>query len=84
MSVAVPTALSCKQLVELVTEFLEGTMAPSERTRFEMHIAACSGCAAYLRQMRDVLRLTGHLSEDALPERAQEELLRAFRSWKKP
>jgi hypothetical protein len=83
MSVAIPSALSCKDLVELVTEFLEGTLPRDERTRFEMHVAACAGCGAYLRQMRDTLRVTGRLTEDALPARAQEDLLRAFRSWKK-
>lgn len=82
MSVAIPSALSCKELVELVTEFLEGTLPPSERTRFEMHIAACSGCGAYLRQMRDTLRVAGRLSEESLPEPAREDLLRVFRGWR--
>jgi anti-sigma factor RsiW len=83
MSVASPSALSCKELVELVTEFLEGTLPPAERTRFELHVAACSGCSAYLRQMRDTLRVSGQLSEETLPEKARDGLLAAFRAWKR-
>jgi anti-sigma factor RsiW len=83
MSLAIPSALSCKELVELVTEFLEGTLPPAERTRFERHVAECSGCGAYLRQMRDTLRVTGRLTADALPEGARDRLLAAFRAWKR-
>jgi anti-sigma factor RsiW len=75
--------LSCQELVELVTEYLEGTLTPPARTRFEMHLCYCDWCRVYLRQMRDVTRLAGRLSEEALPAAGKEALLRAFRGWKR-
>jgi len=78
-----PDDLSCKELVELVTSYLEGTLPPSERTRFEMHLAYCEWCRIYLRQMRETARLAGRLSEEALLPDKREELIRIFRGWKR-
>jgi anti-sigma factor RsiW len=69
--------------VELVTEYLEGTLPEADRIRFEEHIARCSGCQAYLAQMRQVIRAMGKLSEDDIPTQAKADLLRVFRSWKR-
>jgi anti-sigma factor RsiW len=74
--------LTCQELVELVTEYFEGTLPPEERTRFEAHLSACRGCRAYLRQMQQTVRLAGRLSEDDLPEATKQRLLHAFRTWK--
>lgn len=79
----VPGDLTCRELVELVTDHLEGTLAPAERERFELHLAVCPGCAAHLRRLRDTLRGARRLSEDSLPDDAREDLLRAFRAWKR-
>ena len=48
-----PDPLTCRELVELITDYLEGAMPPDERARFEAHVAECDGCEAYVRQMRD-------------------------------
>lgn len=74
--------LSCRELVELVTEYLEGAMDPAERVRFEHHLVMCRGCAAFVDQMRQTIRITGTLTQDDVPEEAQETLLAAFRRWK--
>jgi anti-sigma factor RsiW len=73
--------LSCKQLVELVTDYLEGALSPADRQRFDEHIAVCPRCRAHLRQLRDTLRVLGSLPEEALPASATDDLLRAFREW---
>jgi anti-sigma factor RsiW len=75
--------LTCRELVELVTDYLEGALPARERARFEAHLPTCSGCRAYLEQMRTTIRLTGRLTEDAIPEQATAELLRVFRDWKR-
>jgi anti-sigma factor RsiW len=75
-------ALSCQELVELVTTYLEGALSAEDETRFEEHIAGCDGCAAYLEQMRATIRLVGRLTPEAIPADAERELLEAFRSWK--
>ncbi len=58
--------LTCKELVELVTDYLEGVLPPAERRRFEEHLAGCQGCWNYLQQMRATIRLTGQLTEEAI------------------
>lgn len=74
--------LSCRELVELVSDYLEGALSPSDRARFERHIAGCPHCTAYLEQMRATLRLLGRIEEDSLSPRARDDLLVAFRDWK--
>ncbi|HEY4132354.1 MAG TPA: zf-HC2 domain-containing protein [Gemmatimonadaceae bacterium] len=71
--------LSCKELVELVTDYLEGTLASSERVRFDEHLAGCPFCQIYLAQMRETIDMVGHLPEDAIPPQALDALLTHFR-----
>jgi len=75
--------LTCQEVVEIVTEYLEGSMAVEHRLLFEEHLLICSGCAAYLDQMRGTIRLTGALRADDLDPAAREELLDLFRDWKR-
>ncbi len=75
--------ISCADFVELVTDYLEGAMPPPLRARFDVHLAGCEGCAAYLDQMRETLRLTGVLREEAVPGAGRERLLDAFRTWRR-
>ena len=74
--------LTCKQLVELVTDYLEGALSPADRARFDAHLAGCRGCRAHLEQMRRTIRTLGVLQEDSIAPEARERLLRAFRGWK--
>jgi hypothetical protein len=74
--------LTCRELVELVTEYLDGTLAQGERDRFEQHVILCDGCAFHLDQMRTTIAVTGSLTEDSVTPEAQESLLRVFREWK--
>lgn len=78
-----PVDLTCREVVELVTDYLEARLSGEDRTRFELHLVYCSPCRTYLRQMRQVLETTGKLTEESLPPETKESLLRAFRSWKK-
>jgi anti-sigma factor RsiW len=73
--------LSCQEVVELVTDYLEDALAPEVRARVERHLDACDGCTSYLDQMRDTIRIVGALREDDLDERLREELVGAFRGW---
>lgn len=74
--------LSCRELTEIVTDYLEGALPEHERLRFEEHIAACDGCTAYLDQMRTTIEVVGELCEDELDSHIRDELLRVFRDWK--
>jgi anti-sigma factor RsiW len=73
--------LTCQQMVELVTAYLEGSMSRDERDRFEQHLSACDGCTNYLHQMRETMRLTGMLREEEIPQGQRDALLVAFRDW---
>jgi predicted anti-sigma-YlaC factor YlaD len=73
--------LTCKEVVEIVTDYLEGVMSPEERARFDDHLAICDGCATYVEQMRETIRLSGMLTEDQIPEAQRAGLLQAFRDW---
>ena len=74
--------LSCRELVRLVTDYLEGALSPEERLRFEQHIAICPPCRAYLAQMRATLAVAGEVTEESISPEAREHLLAAFRDWR--
>ncbi len=76
-------ALSCKEFVELVTEYLEGAMSAEEKARFEAHLDICDGCEIYLEQMAQTIRWMGKLTEEQVSQEAQEKLLKSFREWKR-
>jgi anti-sigma factor RsiW len=73
--------LACREVVELVTAYLEDALDPSDRERFEEHLVFCDGCGSYVDQMRTTIRLAGRV-EDELPAQLQAELLEAFRGWR--
>lgn len=75
-----PRAIACTELVELVTDYLEGALPAREQRAIEHHLAQCDGCSAYLEQMRETRRLTGALRADDLPEAGVDALLAAFRA----
>lgn len=76
------TDLSCAELVQLVTDYLEDRLSPPARSRFEMHLAYCPPCARYLEQMRGTVALLGNLPEESVSAEARDHLLGAFRGWK--
>ncbi len=74
--------LTCQELVELVTDYFEGTLDPIERSRFEAHVDECDGCRIYLQQMQQTIRVCGMLTEESIAPEAKQELLQLFRNWK--
>ena len=73
--------LSCQELVELVTDYLENALPSVEREWFEQHLDECGNCREYLGQMRTTIELTGQLTPESLSPEAERELLAAFRHW---
>ena len=78
-----PDELSCQELVELVTAYLEGVLPLDERARFDEHLAVCEGCSAYLEEMRTTIELTARLEPELLGDEARHLLLASFRDWKR-
>lgn len=75
--------ITCSELVELVTEYLEGALSADDARRFERHLVACPPCREYLAQLRDTIGTVARLREDDVPPAAKDGLLAAFRDWKR-
>ena len=74
--------MTCKELVELVTDYLEGKLQAVDLARFEEHIATCEGCTVYLDQMRRTIQVMSYIHEEALTSQQWQDLLEIFRDWK--
>ena len=75
--------LTCQQLVELITDYIEGVLPPAERAQFERHLAICSGCRTYLDQMQQMIRALGGEARGELSPDERTLLLDLFRDWKR-
>ena len=74
--------LVCQEVVELITDYLEGTLSRSEHRRLEAHLAACEHCSEYLEQMRTTIRLTGRLQAADLTPEMRDEFTAIYRRWR--
>jgi anti-sigma factor (TIGR02949 family) len=74
--------LTCAEVVEVVTEYLEDEMPLRDKERFEEHLAFCDGCSTYFEQMRATIAATGQLRAEDIPPQLQERLLAVFRGWR--
>jgi anti-sigma factor RsiW len=75
-------AIVCQQVVELVTDYLEGSLSRSERRRFEAHLAGCPNCTEYLEQMRATIQLAGRITPDDLTPAMRDDLIDLYRQWR--
>jgi anti-sigma factor RsiW len=73
--------LTCKEVVELVTDYLEGVLPVDMRNRFDRHLTACDPCVIYVDQMRQTIATLGKLPEESVPQAALDTLLEHFRAW---
>jgi len=76
--------LTCREVIDLLTDYVEDALPEQERRRVEAHLASCDGCTTYLEQMRETIRLTGMLTEEQIPDAERERLLDALRDWIRP
>ncbi len=75
-------ALTCHEVIELLSNYIEGVLSADDHRRVDDHLALCDGCATYLDQMREAIRLTGRVTEEQVPEDEKAALLTAFRDWR--
>jgi len=75
-------AVTCQDVVELVTAYLEDTMTAQDRAEFEDHLRICDGCVRYVRQIERTIELVGQVHEESLTPRTRQALLDAFADWK--
>jgi anti-sigma factor RsiW len=75
--------ITCQEVVELVTDYLERELPHDETSLFEQHLNFCDGCEWYVEQMRTTIATVGRVREDEVPPEARDRLLQAFRDWKR-
>ena len=75
--------VTCQQVVELVTDYFEQSLAPEEASLFEQHLNFCDGCVWYVDQMRTTIATVGRVDEEEVPPEARERLIAAFRDWRR-
>ena len=79
-----PDDMPCRDVVEIVTSYLEGDLDPELRSRFEAHLATCPDCVSYVDQMRQTIELSGAAGESQeLPPELREHLQLVFEDWVK-
>ena len=74
--------MDCNELVELVTAYLDGSLDPDTRARFDLHLLDCDGCANYLQQFRKTIGAVGHIQDDELDPAFRSRLLDAFKDFR--
>jgi hypothetical protein len=75
--------ISCQEVVELVTDYLEQALPADEAALFEQHVNFCDGCEWYLDEMRSTISAVGRITEEEVPADTRDKLLTAFREWKR-
>ena len=75
--------ISCQEVVELVTDYLEGAMSPEDTARFEYHLTLCDGCVFYIEQIRMTIAAVGRIDDDDDPPETRDALVAAFRDFKR-
>ncbi len=74
--------MTCKEFVEIITDYLDGSLSLLNRIRFHLHLGLCLGCRVYLRQMKHTIETLGRLPDEPVPPAVREQLLQRFRTWK--
>jgi anti-sigma factor (TIGR02949 family) len=75
--------LSCQEVVELVTEYLDESLPPEDASLFEQHLNFCEGCVWYVDQLRTTVETVGEIREEQIPPETKERLMGAFRDWRR-
>lgn len=73
--------LTCQQITEIITDYLEGRLSFADRMRFQMHVGMCKHCRAYLRQMKATIGSLGELPDEPIPADVRDELRKRFAAW---
>jgi anti-sigma factor RsiW len=75
--------ITCQELTEVLTDYLEGVMPHEDQARFEAHLAICEGCVTYVQQMRQTIETVRELRPEHVADTVPEDVLAAFRAWKR-
>jgi anti-sigma factor RsiW len=74
--------MPCQELVEVITDHLEGALPERDRIRFEEHLEVCAKCREYVEQFRRTITAVGSVRESDLDPQVRDSLMAAFRGWR--
>jgi anti-sigma factor RsiW len=74
--------MTCQELVQLVTDYLEGVLPERDRVRLGAHLTECPYCEEYIAQMRVTIEAIGRLQPEPIDPGRERDLLEAFRGWR--
>ena len=74
--------LSCQEVVELVTDYLDGALPAQDAALFEQHLNFCEGCVWYVDQIKRTVDTLGEVREEDISPEVKDRLMTAFRDWK--
>ncbi len=74
--------MTCQEFVEIITDYLEGTMSFWQRIRFHLHLGLCFGCRVFLQQTKQTIHTVGRLPEEPVPPVIRQQLLERFQAWR--
>ena len=81
MNTADEMEMACKELIDVLSDYLDGSLPPDDRRRLEVHLDECAYCINYVMQMKDTIDAMGGVSLESLAPEKQGEVLEAFRGW---
>jgi anti-sigma factor RsiW len=74
--------MPCQELVEVITDYLDGALTATDRARFDAHLAECDACQDYVDQFRQTIAIAGRVEPERMSPQSREQLLNAFRDWR--
>jgi anti-sigma factor RsiW len=77
-----PSPLVCRDAVELISDYVDGTLSRRDRRRLEKHLSGCDACNAYVEQVRATVAASGHVGPEDLPDDVVEGLVNLFRQFR--
>ena len=75
------TQIACRDLLELISSYLDGALPADVHAAIEQHVSGCDGCTAVLEEFRITIAMTGTLTEDQITDAQRDTMLAAFRGW---
>jgi anti-sigma factor RsiW len=75
--------MACRELVKVISAYLDGTLPASDRRRFDEHLEECPYCVNYLDQMRETIAALGDLTPESIAPERRQEIVQAFADWRR-
>ena len=83
-SAAAPSSVECRQIAELLADYLDGTLPKPTRELIDWHIEGCGACVAFLNTYRGTVHAARKLRDADIPAELRQRLLTVLRAQRPP